>query len=81
LIHPTVSPQYTNVTDRQDRQTGQQSDSIGRTVLQTVAQKSLRLPVYCNCALKLYRVRFDFAPNLSSLALNVLAVLADIQPS
>jgi len=37
-------PQYTNVTDRtgQDRQTGQTtkwSDSIRRTVLQTVAQK------------------------------------------
>jgi len=48
LIHPTVWPQYTNVTDRQrDRQpetgqdrtelTGQWSDSIGRTVLETVA--------------------------------------------
>jgi len=37
LIHPTVWPQYTNVTDRQ---TGQQwSDSIGRIVLQMVAQK------------------------------------------
>ena len=35
LIHPTVWPQYTNVTDRQDRQ---RSDSIGRTVLQTVAR-------------------------------------------
>ena len=36
LIHPTVCPQYTNVADRQtDRQL---SDSIGRTVLQTVAQ-------------------------------------------
>jgi len=33
LIHPTIWPQYTNVTDRQDR-----SDSVGRTVLQTVAQ-------------------------------------------
>jgi len=31
LIRPTVWPQYTNVTDR--------TDSIGRTVLQTVAQK------------------------------------------
>jgi len=39
LIHPTVWPQYTNSqTDRQDRQTGQRSDSFGRTVLQTVAQ-------------------------------------------
>jgi len=30
LIRPTVWPQYTNVTDRQ---TGQRTDSIGRTVL------------------------------------------------
>jgi len=35
-IYPTIWPQYTNVTDRTDRQ---RSDSIGRTVLQTVAQK------------------------------------------
>jgi len=49
LIHPTVWPQYTNVTDRTgqdgqtdrqtDRQIAQRSYSIGRTVLQTVAQK------------------------------------------
>jgi len=45
LIHPTVWPQCTNVTDRTDRtdrQTGQnrqRTDSIGRTILQTVAQK------------------------------------------
>ena len=32
FIRPTVWPQYTNVTDRQ------RSDSIGRTILQTVAQ-------------------------------------------
>jgi len=32
LIHPTVWSQYTNVTDRQTGQTGQRSDSIGRTV-------------------------------------------------
>ena len=36
LIHPTVWPQHTNVTDRQDRQP---CDNIGRTGLQTVAQK------------------------------------------
>ena len=36
LIHPTVWPQYTNITDRTDRQW---SDRIGRTVLQTAAQK------------------------------------------
>ena len=37
LIHPTVWPQYNDVTDRtgQDRH---RSDSIGRTVLQAVAQ-------------------------------------------
>jgi len=35
LIHPAVWPQYTNVTDRQTRQTGQRSRSIGR--------------VTCNC--------------------------------
>ena len=34
LIHPTVWPQYTNVTYRTDRQ---RSDSIWPTVLQTVA--------------------------------------------
>jgi len=43
LIHPTVWPQYTNITDRQRGQTDttdrQRSDSIGRTVLQTFAQK------------------------------------------
>ena len=37
VIHPTVWPQYTNVTDRTDRQ---RSDSIGWTVLQMVAQKT-----------------------------------------
>jgi len=40
LIRPTFWPQYTNVTDRQtDRQDRERTDSIGRTVLQTVAQK------------------------------------------
>jgi len=49
LIHPIVWPQYTNVIDRtgQDKETDRQtdrtdrqrSDSIGRAVLQTVAQK------------------------------------------
>ena len=42
LIHPTVWPSYTNVTGR-TRQAGQTDrrryDSVGRTVLQTVAQK------------------------------------------
>ena len=43
LIRPAVWSQYTNVTDRQRDMTGQdrqRSDSIGRTVLQSVAQES-----------------------------------------
>jgi len=43
-LDPSVWPQCTNVTDRQDRTDmtdRQRTDSIGRTVLQTVAQKRL----------------------------------------
>jgi len=50
LIRQSVWPQYTNVTDRTgqtDRQTDrtdrQRSNSIGRTVLQTVAQKRITI--------------------------------------
>jgi len=44
LIHRTVWPQYTNITNRQDRPTdGQRSDSIGRAVLQTVAPKKQQI--------------------------------------
>ena len=43
LIRPTVWPQYTSVTDRTDRTDRQRTDSIGRTVLQTVAQKFSKL--------------------------------------
>ena len=52
LIHSTVWPQCTNVTDRQDRPSGQRSDSIGRIVLQTVAQKSLPLNEFLKLAYK-----------------------------
>jgi len=38
-VRKTAQSHYTNVTDRQDRQNRQRSDSIGQTVLQTVAQK------------------------------------------
>jgi len=45
LIRPKFWPQYTNVTDRQDRQIDrtdrQRTDSTGRAVLQTVAQKAV----------------------------------------
>ena len=46
LIHPTVWPQYTNVTGRQTGQIGQttvRSYSIRRTVLQTVTPKNRRI--------------------------------------
>jgi len=39
LIHSTVCPQYTDKTYIQDRQTGQRSNSIRRTVLQMVTPK------------------------------------------
>jgi len=39
LIRPTDWPQYANVTDRTGQTDRQQSDSIGRNVLQMVAQK------------------------------------------
>ena len=45
LIHPSVWPQYTLQTGQtgQDRQASQRSDSIRRTVLQTVGQKRVKL--------------------------------------
>jgi len=49
LIHPTVWPQYTNAKDQQDmtNRTGRQrTDSTGRTVLQTVAQKVTENPLH-----------------------------------
>jgi len=36
-LGPDLTQRY-----RQDRQTGQRSDSLGRTVLQTVAQKPVK---------------------------------------
>ena len=57
LIHQTVWPQYTNVTNRtrqtgEDRQTERQterSDSIQQTILQTVAQKHTKFGKKCYC--------------------------------
>jgi len=44
LIRPTVWLQCTNVTDRQTGQTDRQrSDSIGRTVLETVAKNGIKV--------------------------------------
>ena len=45
LNRPTVWPQYINVANRQERTDSQRSDSIGRTVLQTVPKKSKRKKV------------------------------------
>jgi len=53
LMHPTFWPQYTNVTDRQDRK---RSDSKGRLVLETVARKLLSPLSY----LRLKCIKFDF---------------------
>ena len=54
FIRPTVWPQCTNVTDRQtdrqDRQRGQRIDSIGRTVLHMVAQKTKVLIIFYSAA-------------------------------
>ena len=64
LIRQTVWPQYTNVTVRQTGQTDRQrSDSIRRTVLQTVAQKlkhSGYTVVHCNGKLRgLYNLYYS----------------------
>ena len=63
LINPTDWPQYTNVTDRQT----ERSDSIGRTVLQMVAQKLNRLvaavlqpaETHINCALTTVVLKYE----------------------
>jgi len=63
LIRPTVWPQYTNVTDRTDRQTDRQrTDSIGRTVLQTVAPKVILM----SCKTSVYSTanRLNFIVNV-----------------
>jgi len=48
LVHPTVRPQYTNVTDRQTRQTGQRFHSIGRTVTCYGRPKTVKLEIVSN---------------------------------
>ena len=65
LIHPTVWRQYTNVTDRQNRQ---RSDSIGRTILQTAAQKrrELSLLVVMGNREKLKQVLFYNRPYIQT---------------
>ena len=44
LIHSTAWPQCTNVTDRQDRQTRQQTDSIGEPFYKRSPKNSWRCP-------------------------------------
>ena len=72
LIHPTVWAtihQPHRRTDRMDRQTGKWCDSIGRTVLQTVAQQVLFFMVaLCNRADHIYfhPVVCSFFPRLVS---------------
>ena len=67
LIRPTVWPEYTNVTDRngQDKQTGQLSDSVGRTVLQTVAQNTYVIEhaiIFSSCGFFLLLSFFLWSP-------------------
>jgi len=68
LICQTVSPQYTNITDRQTRQDIQRSDSTGWTVLQTVAQKWH----------KFYGILVGVYAYLYTLILSVLLVRATV---
>jgi len=44
---PLVSP-HMGIGEAKHRQTGQRSDSIGRTVLQTIAQQVLLVVAYFN---------------------------------
>jgi len=66
-LRPTVWPQCTNVTDRtgQDRH-GQRTHSIGRIVLQTVAQKRFALR---------YRTYVTVLSSCSLLLLSCLSVI------
>jgi len=66
LIHPNVWPQYIKVTDRQAGQTGQRSDSIGRTVLQRVAQNGLGIRNLCLLTCRLH-AQYVMLPNSSLL--------------
>ena len=55
-IHSTVWPQYTNVTDkdRTDRQNRQWFDTVGQTVLQTVAQNTNKIKETFICLTTLF---------------------------
>jgi len=55
--HPTIWPQYTNVTDRQDRtgQTRQRVDSIRRTVLQKLYTMGHKKEIVIECLACFYR--------------------------
>ena len=82
FTHPTVWPQYTNVTrlthrhaDRQDRQ---RSDSIGRTVLRTVAHKGhIETPRNFLYMLTVYVARSSSDDNAIRLTLSFGEVVID----
>ena len=67
LSRPTVWPQYANVTDRrgQTGKTGRRSDSIGRTVLQTVAQKPCHASLSSDYTVYLFLEQCLIIPRLS----------------
>ena len=88
LIRPTVWPQCTNVTDRQtgqtrqtDRQTDRQrSDSLGRTVLQTVAQKTTGRHFAHALKIIIFRLPLSYRPTSQEKNILRLYLQLDIRP-
>ena len=80
LIHPSVCPQYTNVTDRQDRQ---RSDRIGRrrTVLETVAQNHHHLLLQWHGPKGVLPCRWYVARSLAFLQVEWILILAECKLS
>ena len=78
LIHPTVWRQYTNVIDTQsDKQDRRRSDSIGRTVLQTVEPFYKRSPKI-KTSLEIRREAGMHCCN--SIALRLIILLHNLDP-
>jgi len=59
FICPTIWPQYTNITDRTDRQTDNGLIASGRTILQMVAQKRQMAKT------RLYLMKHTTCPNVA----------------
>jgi len=68
LIHPAVWQQYTNITERQTNR--QRSDSIGRTVLETVRPKSKKTWLIL-CAVHVHVVYFLYMQPVISFIISM----------